>query len=170
VNPLELDDPADRFLVFKVEGCEDADDCVKAGLISEDDLRTKFTSKGGRRQLNLGYVNVGSKRTAQVHYTYRTVKRFTDSHSWISVLPMDGLRIHAGSVDPRLALDFDVESAHRKDVILVGDSRGMSSRFCEWRIEDPFLPNQGIILHWHPTHSKPKPAKPGENAKEKHSD
>jgi hypothetical protein len=166
VNALALDDPADRFLVFKVEGCEDAEDCIKAGAVSAEDLRTKFTSKACRRQLDLGYITLGPKRTMQIHYTYRMVKRFTDSHSWLSVLAMDGIRIHAGSVDPRLGLDFEIESAHRKDVALVGDSRGTSSRFWEWRIEDPFLPNQGIILHWHRTQPMAQSAKPGEKAVE----
>ena len=141
VNSLQLDKPADRFLFFDVQDCEEADNCVKAGAMGEEALRPEFTSVEGRRQLDLGYVTIGPNKPTQVHYTYRTVKRSTDCHSWLSVLPMDALRIYAVSVAPQLELDFDVETAHRKDAHPVGDHRGASSKLRELAHRGP-LPTQ----------------------------
>ncbi|MGH7171180.1 MAG: hypothetical protein ACRELG_12960 [Gemmataceae bacterium] len=160
MNPLQLDGMADEFIVFEVNGCEAADKCVEAGVWGEEKLRSKFTSEGLRRQLHLGDICVNPTRPTHVCYTYRMVMRSTDCHSWISVLPMDSLKIQASIVDSHLDLDFGVETAHREEVTAFGNARHALSKVWEWHIEDPLLPNQGIILYWHPSNHKLKPAKP----------
>ncbi len=151
VNSLQLESVGDRFLFYKVDDCEEAENCVKAGFQSDETLRGKFTCKGCRRQLSLGSISVSPKRPIKVHYTYRMLLRSSDSHSWITVLPMDGLRISACCVNPQLNLDFEVETAHREEAAALGDARAKRRK---WRIEAPFLPNQGIILYWHPLNRK----------------
>jgi hypothetical protein len=150
-SPLQLGGQADVFTAFRVDGCEAGEGCVSPGELSEQELKEKFAAKGIRRQLTVGEVQVNGKCTANVRYTYRTVKRSCDCHSWISVLPMNGLQIQAVIVDPKLNLQFHVESAHREDIPRIGDSKRAASKVDVWRIENAMLPYQGILLYWYPS-------------------
>jgi hypothetical protein len=149
-NCLQLDREADRFTAYKIEGCDDRDGCVAAGELNEEQLRAKFKPEGIRRKLSLGEIQINPRCPAKFHFSYRTLRRTSDSHSWITVVPMDGIRVQAALLDPKLDLEFDIEAAHREDLLRLGSRTGPSPRVHEWRIEEAILPYQGVILYWHP--------------------
>jgi hypothetical protein len=134
----------DRFTAFHVEGLSETI------APNETALKEMVTQEGIRQCLHTR-IEVPPTAPAIVSYTYEAVRRISDSETWISTLPANGIRITAVVLNKSLSgLCFYPDSAHRLDPKRLSGDTSEECCFHEWEIASAVLPYQGVMLYWHP--------------------
>ena len=92
-------------------------------------------------------VPIEPERYLKISFTHKSVRRIADSDLYVTQLPAIGMKIEV-FVDQGLEnLEFQADTAHRKQPDQVKDGPRMKA----WEISAPFLPNQGYVLFWAPS-------------------
>lgn len=161
-NPLQLDGGLDRFTGVSLGGCIEQDGYMKNGRFGPPGIQTLTGEDGVTRRLKFGKICLdrAGGRPATISYSYTTIKRMEDCHSWISTLPIENMQIVVNDhTEP--GLRFHVETVSRG----TAERTDPSATTHVWKVKESMLPNQGIILYWFPpTGVEPAPTRDGSPA------
>lgn len=118
------------------------DSLVVSGKEYSKEERTKFTSDKPGEVLLQTPVSIDSKKRISVRSSWKMIKLATDVELWRSFLPSDGMTLCVHFPEGTEAKDAN--AIHRTAVI----PRHVGDVYCEWAIEGPVLPQQGILFWW----------------------
>jgi hypothetical protein len=92
-------------------------------------------------------LTLGVNEEAEVAYVYKALRRWSDSETWLSSLPADGLSVELSfdsSVKDRLV--FHLDSSRSEPPKLVSQSEYGEL----WKIDRGILPGHGVLVCWKP--------------------
>jgi hypothetical protein len=146
-NVLCRDGSFDRMLDFSAAGCDLPREFHERGW------RSFLDNDGIRRGIKIPEVIIRYGTPARIKYRYRVLRRYSDSETYVTTLPADGLKVTVVTVDPKIPrLKFLPDAAHRRYFKWDEEPSDAQSQTLIGSIRCGFLPHQGFMLFWCPQH------------------